>query len=67
VPRRRLDPGDHRGEQVAEQEAADLAQDLIADQDDRGAPGVRGQPVTEQLDPRQVGQEVDGQDHHDHG
>ena len=35
------DPRDHRGEQVAKQEAANLAQDLIADQDDPGAPGVR--------------------------
>jgi hypothetical protein len=61
------DPGDHRGEQVAEQEAADLAEDFVADQDDPRAPGVGGQPVTEQLDPRQVGQEVDEQDHHDHG
>jgi hypothetical protein len=42
--------GDHRGDHVAGDESAYLGEDVVAEQDDPGSPGVRGQPVEEPLD-----------------
>ena len=46
--------GDHRGDEVAQHEAADLGEDLVADQDGPQPPRVRHQPVGEHLDLRQA-------------
>jgi hypothetical protein len=44
-PQVRAETGDHRRGHVAEDERADLGEDLVAEQDDPGPPGARGQPA----------------------
>jgi hypothetical protein len=64
-PQVRAKAGDNRGGHVAEDESADLGEDLVAEQDDPEPPGARGQPVDELLDLEHAGQEVDHQHDHD--